>query len=253
MLSIELKRWLRSKKVILLSMFFVFLSISSTLAAYYANDIFKTMASTNGAKVIFVDITWESLIHAFFKNSTQMGLFVGLYLILSMNNIEKTESLKLFYLTRTKSRFKIYLPKLYSSMFFFTISWLSGLLSTIYITMIFYKEFSIDKIITTSTLHLIMLSFIIIFCFLINIIFNMPFVISGLTEILILVFSSLTMIGSFDKYTGINFLLPKKLIDYNELFNRDNLETMLYLVIYMSVLIILVWLIDVIRGGKNGH
>lgn len=102
MLAIEMKRWIRSKKAILLSVFFIFLSVSSTLAAYYANDLIESMVSANNGKIILSDITWESLVNSFFKNSAQMGVFVGLYLILSMSNIEKTESLKLFYLTRTK-------------------------------------------------------------------------------------------------------------------------------------------------------
>ena len=108
MLVIEIKRWIRSKKAILLPMFFIILSVSSTLAAYYANDLIESMASANNGKIILPDITWESLVNSFFKNSAQMGIFVGLYLILSMSNIEKSESLKLFYLTRTKSSFNIY-------------------------------------------------------------------------------------------------------------------------------------------------
>lgn len=61
------------------------------------------------------------------------------------------------------------------------------------------------------------------------------------------------MVDSFDKYTGLKFLLPKKLIHYQELFNSDNIEIVVYLMIYMAVLIVLVWLIDVIRGVKNGN
>ena len=253
MLVIEIKRWIRSKKAILLPMFFIILSVSSTLAAYYANDLIKSMASVNNGKIILPDITWESLVNSFFKNSAQMGIFVGLYLILSMSNIEKSESLKLFYLTRTKSSFKIYFPKLCSSLFFFIISWLFGLLSTIYVTMILYAEVSLERILATSILHLIMVSFIVIFGFFINIIFNMPFVISGLAEILILVFSSLTMIDSFNKYTGMDFLLPKKLIHYQEVFNSDNVKILICLTICVVAFIVLVWLIDVVRGVKNGN
>ncbi|MCC9879805.1 hypothetical protein HK152_08140, partial [Streptococcus agalactiae] len=87
MLAIEMKRWIRSKKAILLPIFFIFLSVSSTLAAYYANDLIESMASANNGKIILSDITWESLVNSFFKNSAQMGVFVGLYLILSMSNI----------------------------------------------------------------------------------------------------------------------------------------------------------------------
>lgn len=79
----------------------------------------------------------------------------------------------------------------------------------------------------------------------------MPFVISSLVEILILVFSSLTMVDSFNKYTGMKFLLPKNLIHYQELFNSDNVEILIYLIIYIVALIVLVWLNDVIRGVKK--
>ena len=96
MLAIEMKRWIRSKKAILLPIFFIFLSVSSTLAAYYANDLIESMVPANSGQVTLPDITWESLVSAFFKNSTQMGIFIGSYLILLMSNIEKSESLKLF-------------------------------------------------------------------------------------------------------------------------------------------------------------
>ena len=63
MLAIEMKRWIRSKKAILLSVFFIFLSVSSTLAAYYANDLIESMVSANNGKIILSDITWESLVN----------------------------------------------------------------------------------------------------------------------------------------------------------------------------------------------
>ncbi|MCT7780892.1 MAG: hypothetical protein N4R28_04870, partial [Lactobacillus iners] len=64
MLAIEMKRWIRSKKAILLPAFFIFLSVSSTLAAYYANDLIESMVSANNGKIILSDITWESLVNS---------------------------------------------------------------------------------------------------------------------------------------------------------------------------------------------
>lgn len=251
MVTIEMKRWIRSKNFILLSIFFVFLAISSTLAAYYANDLIKSLASVNNGGIVLADITWESLVHSFFKNSAQLGIFVALYLILSMNNIEKTESLKLFFFTRTRNRLKIYLPKLYSSMFFFVISWLLGLFCTLYITMVLYEKINLEMVLASSILHLAMISYLVLFSFSINIIFNMPFVISCLIEILILVFSSLTLIDPIYKYTGIKFLFPKKLIKYNEIFSSENLEVFLYLTLFLLIIICSIWLFDFVRGEKN--
>ena len=67
MLVIEMKRWIRSKKAILLPMFFIFLSVSSTLAAYYANDLIESIVSANNGKIILPDITWESLVIHFLR------------------------------------------------------------------------------------------------------------------------------------------------------------------------------------------
>ena len=75
----------------------------------------------------------------------------------------------------------------------------------------------------------------------------------GVFVVLYLFFSSLTMVDSFDKYTGMKFLFPKRLIHYQELFNSDNVEIVVYLMIYATILVVLVWLIDVIGGVKNGN
>ncbi|HHD9052545.1 TPA: hypothetical protein ACOYWD_002204, partial [Streptococcus pneumoniae] len=62
-----------------------------------------------------------------------------------------------------------------------------------------------------------------------------------------------TMIDSFNKYTGMDFLLPKKLIHYQEVFNSDNVKMLICLTICVVAFIVLVWLIDVVRGVKNGN
>lgn len=252
LISLELKRWIRGKRFYILILFFMFLAITSTLSSYYANDIIKNIATDTQGTLILPKPTWDSVLSSFYKNSSQMGIFVSLYIILSMSDISKTESLALFYKTRTTNKIKIFFPKLISSLIVLLLSLVAGIMVAIYMTVVLCGSIAIDKVLQSVVLHFLVSTIIVMIGFFLNVIINVPFVISGIFEIIILIISSLSNIKALNDFTGINLLLPKGVLANTPM--KDVLfPSVWYLLIYLGITIILVMFVEIIKGKRYGY
>lgn len=208
---LELKRWHRSKRLYLLMLVFVCLALTSTLSTYYANDIIKNLS--NSANLIQLPgPTWESVLGSYFKNVTQMGIFISLYMILGMSNIAKTESLRLFFQTRTTNVLKIFFPKLLASLISLLLTSLAGFLTALYLTFALFDKFNLAYSIYAYLLNLLGVVSIITVGFLLHVIIKAPFAIAGIFEVILLISSSLTHIKSISNASLANWLLPTDIL-----------------------------------------
>ena len=247
MTVLELKRWIRSKKMFVLFLFFISISLTSALSSYYASDIIKVMVPENQAQIVLGTTSWEQITYSFFKTSAQLGLFVSLYLILKIGMISSSESLKIFYMTRTENFFRIYTPKLLSSLLVFISTWLSGFLVAIYVIFVLYDTFNMEKLIVTAMYHLIMLLLLVTICFTLNSIVGSPFIISALVEVLLMILSSFSRMKVVQRYSGIHLLFPKSLLSWKDAFELENIEPIGYACLYLLAIGFLVWLLKRFR------
>ncbi len=208
---LELKRWHRSKRLYLLMFVFICLALTSTLSTYYANDIIKNLSSSANL-IQLPDPTWESVMGSYFKNVTQMGIFISLYMILGMSNISKTESLRLFFQTRTSNLFKIFFPKLLTSLVSLAVASLVGFLSALYLTFVLCDKINLEHSVYAYLLNLFGVVGIIVIGFLFHITVNFPFAIAGTFEIILLISSALTSIKTLSAALFINWLLPTDIL-----------------------------------------
>lgn len=234
---LELKRWHRSKRLYLLMFVFVCLALTSTLSTYYANDIIKNLSSSANL-IQLPDPTWESVMGAYFKNVTQMGIFISLYMILGMSNISKTESLRLFFQTRTNNVFKVFLPKLVASLASLIMASLAGFLATLYLTFALFDKFNLEYSIYAYLLNLLGVVGLIVVGFLFHIIINTPFVIAGIFEVALLISSSLTNVKSISEASLANWLLPTVVLA-NGIKKISFFPTLWYLLGYILLVICL--------------
>lgn len=246
MLTLEIRRWLRSNKAMLLFLLYIFIALSSTISTYYANDILKSMISDNEIVITLPDINITDILSSFYKNSTQIGIFVSLYLILSMSNTSKTDSLKMFFETRTLNRFKVQWPKLISSLIIMVVCLISGIVITILVTYSLYNTVNFKEVAFASVLHITSVLIIIIIGFLINVLLESPFVISGTIEIMILILSSIGNIEALKKYTGIEMLIPTSVLENRDLFFEKN-ESIYFYSAYLLLIIVIVALLEILR------
>ncbi|MGT2947735.1 hypothetical protein [Streptococcus devriesei] len=208
---LELKRWHRSKRLYLLVFVFVCLALTSTLSTYYANDIIKQLSSSANM-IRLPEPTWQSVMESYFKNVVQMGIFISLYSILGMSNISKTESLRLFFQTRTSNLFKIFFPKLLASLISFIVASLAGFLSALYLTFALCDKINLGHSIYAYLLNLLGVVGIVIIGFLLHIIVNAPFAIAGVFEIILLISSAWTSVKILSEVLFTNWLLPTDIL-----------------------------------------
>ncbi|PWZ51957.1 hypothetical protein DD889_13305, partial [Staphylococcus pseudintermedius] len=80
MVKLELMTWIRSKKFLVIFVVFLFSGFTSPLIAYYSNDIINSFSNSN-TKIIFADPKWTDLILSYFKNASQLVMFITAYII----------------------------------------------------------------------------------------------------------------------------------------------------------------------------
>lgn len=140
LLRIEWKRWLRSRTFLILCAVFIFSGLTSPLMTYYSRDILASMGGAYAQALELPEPSWQELIISYFKNASQLSLFVGLYLICQLCLLGKSDSLRLFYLTRTKSPWRLYLPKITMSLSLLSVASLLGQLTAFYTTWTLFND-----------------------------------------------------------------------------------------------------------------
>ena len=113
---LELKKWIRSKRLFLLCGLFIFIGFISTIIAYYQKDILKDLSSTNAVTIIFAKSDWKELICSYFKSCSQIMLMVGTYMGGTSCILGNSFQIRSFYLTKTTNKNKIFIPKIIISL-----------------------------------------------------------------------------------------------------------------------------------------
>lgn len=212
LISIEWKRWLRSKNLFLLVFLFLFSGLTSPLLSYYSNDIIKSMVSDGQTSLILPFPTWQSLFISYFKNTAQLSLFVSIFLVCKMVTIRSTDALHHFYMTRTKSLLRLFVPKIFVTCSVVSLASLCGQLMCSYISWVFFDTIKWQHVIISFILQwfAIMVIILVVTCLIQYL--NSAFLVALIIEILLFV-STIASQLSWEKYLPSQLLYQTKLID----------------------------------------
>ncbi|WP_017569541.1 hypothetical protein [Nocardiopsis halotolerans] len=112
MVGIELKRWFRSQRLLLVVLVFVFSGITSPLIAAYSTEIFESLGGTSGLEIIADEPTWQDLLLSYFGNSSQIALLIACYLAAWGCALGSDDRLRIFYTSRVTRHSQIVGPRL---------------------------------------------------------------------------------------------------------------------------------------------
>ncbi|TPR12314.1 hypothetical protein [Apilactobacillus timberlakei] len=236
LIKLELIKWKRTNMSLILGFIFVFTGIVSPFMTKYSNKIINYISNSN-TKISFSKINWEILIQNYFKNSSQIILFISVYIICSMCLLPKNDAKKFFYLTRVPKERYIYLPKYFASIINLILSMILGGICSIYMTTSFYNDVNLSNIVTSLLMQIIGFSSIVSISIIISIMTRSSFFSATFTELLI-IFS-----GIFNNIKFIKDYSPTLLINpTNFLVNGVKLNS-LPKSFYSSVFLILITII----------
>lgn len=235
LISIEWKRWLRSKNLFLLVFLFIFSGLTSPLLSFYSNDIIKSMVSVGQTPLILPPPTWQSLFISYFKNTAQLSLFVALFLVCKMVTIRSTDALHHFYMTRTKSLLRLFVPKILVSSSVVSLASLCGQLMCSYMSWVFFDTIKWENVIVSFILQwFVMLVIVLAIACLIQYL-NSAFLVALIIEVLLFV-STIASQFSWEKYLPSQLLYQTKLI--NKTISLNDVPSLLscLLIIILSLI-----------------
>ncbi|MBF7126215.1 hypothetical protein ITR00_09370 [Pediococcus pentosaceus] len=230
LINLNFKRWVRGNRLLVVTILFVFTAIFSPIMAYNAAKILDSLGST----VTSLPIPDEtSLLQSYFKNMSQLILFVVVFLISSMTVLPKSESVHIFYLSRTKKGYRIYYPKILVGLSIVVILLILNDVIFYSILTLYFNELDTFNIVTSLCIQLLGFFTMTIVGVTVSIIFNSSFIGAALIELFI-------FIGSiFATYEWFKEWSPTTLLSPIDIFHTGSIESITTNII-ISVLVIVV-------------
>ncbi|QAY62565.1 hypothetical protein ET495_04105 [Xylanimonas allomyrinae] len=105
---VELRRWVRTRRLFVLCAVFLFSGMTSPLLAYYSGEIFRSLGASENITVIVGEASWQSLVSSYFKNSSQLALLLAAYLVGWACAIGPDDRLRLYYRSRVPGAWQVY-------------------------------------------------------------------------------------------------------------------------------------------------
>lgn len=211
MVKLELLTWLRSKRMLIIFAVFLFSGFTSPLMSYYSNDIINTISNSD-TKIMLQDPKWIDLIASYFKNVSQLVMFVSAYLIADVCRLGRDRSLQLYFKTRASHSGKILYPKLFVSLLMVIIGALIGGLCALYVTWVYFADFNLSRALQGLSIQLIGLLIFATISAVISFWINSPFISALIVEIFIFIAMFFDAVEDFKKWSPTSLLKPQSIL-----------------------------------------
>lgn len=240
-MTLEIFKWIRSKRIFIILFICSLSGIISPLIAYYSDSLIKNLSGNSSAKIILPDPTWESVMESYFKNIGQLILFIVVFLVAQACIIGKNESLQLFYKTRSNKASMIYTPKVVISIIIATLGIIFGDLCATYMDWaLFGNKLKYSNLFSAFGLHLLVFLMFVLLGATIAIWMSSPFLAAGIVEIIVLTSGALVGTKFYDRWLPSALLSPTKYL--NEIIRFESIWRIILFV--LGVMIICVFAIQ---------
>lgn len=241
-LQLESRRWFRSGKFQILLIAFMFVAVLSPIFAYNANHILKTLMAGENVKLILASkVSPEILMQSYFKNSSQIVLFIVAYVVSMMVGLPKNKSARLFFISRTHKGYKLYLIKIIVALLLLImISLIAGLIC-LYINGSYFSNIHFKNYFISILVQIIGISTITMLAILMSIVFKSSFVSAVIIEIVIVISSTLREFNWFKNWSITELLMPIDVLTkgWNQTVNQLSIIALCVLVSSMFLVCVI--------------
>ena len=213
-MSYELKRWLRSKRLLVLCAAFVFSGIVTPLITAYSEELIGSLRTSNNVRVLVEPPSWTDAASAYVHNSAQLALLFACYLTAWASSLGPDQRLQHFYRTRATTRFQLFYPRLAMAA---TVVWIASLLGgclALYNVLILFEDTDVSKMINAIVIQSLGFVMVSLLAGLVATATNSPAV-SALTTYFLLM-----LVDAFRDASWTHGLLPTSLIRPTDLLKN---------------------------------
>jgi hypothetical protein len=111
-LRVEIKRWLRTRRLLAVGSWFVFSGLVAPLLAKYSKLLLNNLAGQSNVKISIHAATWTDALHSYLKNASQISVVVVVFAAASTCTIGRIDSLGAFYRSRASNAAQVFLPRI---------------------------------------------------------------------------------------------------------------------------------------------
>ena len=235
MVGIELKRWFRSQRLLLVVLVFVFSGITSPLIAAYSAEIFESLGGTSGVEIIADDPTWHDLVLSYFGNSSQIALLIACYLTAWGCALGSDDRLRIYYTSRVTRYSQIVAPRLLVSGLCVLAGALTGALVALYETAVLIED---TEIATAATALAVQSAGIVAFALVAACLAcwtNAPFLSAILIAAVVLVSGMLESVENVREWSPTTLTNPAGLLDGDDLADHWRPAAVMAVVLVLAV------------------
>jgi ABC-2 type transport system permease protein len=251
LLKFEFLTWIRNKRFFLLILVCLVIAFSSTIFAYHLKELMQ-ISGGSGAKVIVPNPTAVTLIQAYMKTASQIGLFVSAYLVADACSLKKGSSKRFYYLTTARHEARIYCPRLIVGTLLSCLAMLIGALCSLYITWSYFTDVPFDKSLEALGVQLAAFCLFTLLAGAIGVISNSAFIAALIIEGIVLVGSYLDGFSSIHKWSPASILNPTSIVSDGWKWDtwRGNIVSALLLLAATVIALFFVFYISHIRSHR---
>lgn len=155
LLKKDLMEQMRSKKVLILAAIFTFLAVVSPISAKLLPELVKSLSGQSGIVITVPEATFINSIDQFVKNTSQLVIFVLIFVVAGAVSDEKTRKTLELVLVKPVSRTSFVLSKFAAYFLTISLSFFASALVCYFYTVSIFESFSFVNFIMVAALTLI--------------------------------------------------------------------------------------------------
>lgn len=148
MIRFEVRRWLRSKRLLIVVAAFAFSGLTAPLVSAYAEEIFGSLTTADNVQVTLATPTWQDAISSYLQNSSQLALIFACYLAAWGCSLGGDARLRIFYRSRARRSSEIFGPRLVVSAACIWLATLVGAGLALYETIVLFGDTVVSRAVT---------------------------------------------------------------------------------------------------------
>lgn len=132
MFLLEMNRWWRSHRLLILVIVLMFSGVSAPLVQAHLTDILAKLGDSSISVGGLSAPTREELLSSYFKNSSQLGLLVSCYLCTWGMSMGDDAGMRLYYRSRSRRAYRLLLPRIGATTTVLVLATSLGAVSAVY-------------------------------------------------------------------------------------------------------------------------
>lgn len=240
MTRFEIRRWLRSRRLLIVVAAFAFSGLTAPLVSAYAREIFGTLTPADNLRVTIEDPTWQDSLSSYLQNSSQLALVFACYLAAWGCSLGSDERLRIYYRSRVRRSSEIFGPRLVVSASCVLAGTVVGAALALYETVVLFDETVVSRAVGVLALQAAGLVTVAMLAACLAVATNAPVMSAGLVYAVVLVADFVRSAELVSRWSPTVLVRPTELLEDGRLVDYARPLTVAAVLLLAAVTTVLV-------------